>query len=120
MRHGITVRAAVFVKVGEGHHSSEAVYTGFTAGTQILNPEGALHGERLSNRQQSGAVPSPFTRLVTSRKPSNGDQGADPNKVVVINDLISATQLPANENFNLFTSAGLGEVLRGISFSPSR
>ena len=57
---------------------------------------------------------------VTSTVSGNGDQGADPNKVVVINDLISATQLPANESFTVFTSAGFGEVLRGISFTPQR
>ena len=57
---------------------------------------------------------------VTSTVSGNGDQGADPNKVVVINDLISATQVPANENFTVFTSAGFGEVLRGISFTPRR
>jgi hypothetical protein len=36
---------------------------------------------------------------VTSTVSSAGDQGADPNKIVVINDLISATQLPANDSF---------------------
>jgi hypothetical protein len=57
---------------------------------------------------------------VTSTVSGNGDQGADPNKVVAINDLISATQLPANESFVMFTSASFGEVLRGVSFTPSR
>jgi len=57
---------------------------------------------------------------VTSTVSGNGDQGADPNKVVVINDLISATQLPTSESFTVFTSAGFGEVLRGVSFTPSR
>jgi hypothetical protein len=56
---------------------------------------------------------------VTSTVSGNGDQGADPNKVVVINDLISATSLPPNESFMVFKSAGFGEVLRGISFTPS-
>jgi len=36
---------------------------------------------------------------VTSTVSGNGDQDADPNKIVVINDLINATQLPANERF---------------------
>jgi hypothetical protein len=57
---------------------------------------------------------------VTSTVSGSGDQGADPNIVVVINDLISATTLPANESFTMFTSAGFGEVLRGISLTPSR
>jgi hypothetical protein len=57
---------------------------------------------------------------VTSTVSGNGDQGADPNQVVVINDLINATQLPANESFTVFHSAAFGEVLRGVSFTPSR
>jgi hypothetical protein len=55
---------------------------------------------------------------VTSTVSGNGDQGADPNKVVVITDNLSATTLPPNESFTTFQAAGFGEVLRGISFSP--
>jgi hypothetical protein len=74
-------------------------------------------------RNITGVVNSDGTATiyaVTSTVSGNGDQGADPNKIVVINDLISATQLPTNENFTVFTSAGFGEVLRGVSFTPSR
>jgi hypothetical protein len=56
---------------------------------------------------------------VTSTVSGNGDQGADPNKVVVITDMISATQLPPDEQFNLFTAANVLEVLRGVSFTPA-
>jgi hypothetical protein len=56
---------------------------------------------------------------VTSTVSGNGDQGADPNMVVVITDLISATQLPPNECFNVFASAKNLEVLRGVSFTPT-
>jgi len=55
---------------------------------------------------------------VTSTVSGNGDQGADPNKLVAINDLVSATSLPPNESFTTFTSANFGEVLRGVSFTP--
>jgi hypothetical protein len=55
---------------------------------------------------------------VTSTVSGNGDQGADPNQVVVITDTISATQLPTSESFTVFKSAGFGEVLRGVSFTP--
>lgn len=55
---------------------------------------------------------------ITSTVSGNGDQGADPNKLVVINDLVSATTLPPNESFTPFDSAGFGEVLRGVSFTP--
>ena len=56
---------------------------------------------------------------VTSTVSGNGDQGADPNQVVVITDQVSATTLPPNEQFSIFHSAGYGEVLRGVSFTPS-
>jgi hypothetical protein len=55
---------------------------------------------------------------VTSTVSGNGDQGADPNKVVVITDSIAATSLPSGESFATFRTAGFGEVLRGVSFTP--
>jgi hypothetical protein len=48
----------------------------------------------------------------------SGDQGADPNKLVSITDNPDATTLPANEAFSTVDSAGNGEVLRGVSFTP--
>lgn len=56
---------------------------------------------------------------VTSTVSGNGDQGADPNKLVVISDELSATSLPPNESFTTFLSAGNLEVLRGVSFTPA-
>ncbi len=55
---------------------------------------------------------------VTSTVSGNGDQGADPNKVVVITDQINATTLPPSESFTTFRSAGFAEALRGVSFTP--
>jgi hypothetical protein len=55
---------------------------------------------------------------ITSTVSGNGDQGADPNMVVAITDLVSATELPQNESFNVFTSAKNLEVLRGVSLTP--
>ncbi len=55
---------------------------------------------------------------ITSTVSGNGDQGADPNKVVVITDQISASSLPPNESFSTFDSANNLEVLRGVSFTP--
>jgi hypothetical protein len=57
---------------------------------------------------------------VTATVSGNGDQGADPNRVVVITDTLNATSLPASETFSTFRSAGYGEVLRGVSFAPGR
>lgn len=55
---------------------------------------------------------------VTSTVSGGGDQGADPNKLVTISDRLSATSLPAGEQFNTVETAGFGEVLRGVSFTP--
>jgi uncharacterized protein (TIGR03437 family) len=55
---------------------------------------------------------------VTSTVSANGDQGADPNKLVSITDTLSATAAPASETFTTLRTAAAGEVLRGISFAP--
>jgi hypothetical protein len=57
---------------------------------------------------------------ITSTVSGNGDQGADPNKLVAITDSLSATTLPAGEGFTTIRSAGNLEVLRGVSFTPDR
>jgi len=48
----------------------------------------------------------------------DGDQGADPNKLYMITDRLSAGTLPANESFTAIDTAGFGQVLRGVSFTP--
>ena len=55
---------------------------------------------------------------ITSTVSGNGDQGADPNKLVVITDTIATATLPATEKFSTLQTAGFGEVLRGVSFTP--
>ena len=56
---------------------------------------------------------------ITSTVSGNGDQGADPNKLVTITDPLSATTAPgASESFTTVRSAGDAEVLRGVSFTP--
>ncbi len=57
---------------------------------------------------------------ITSTVSNSGDQGADPNKLVVINDVLANTDpaLAANERFSDLRVARFGEVLRGISFTP--
>lgn len=55
---------------------------------------------------------------ITSTVSGNGDQGADPNKLVVITDRLAAAGLPAAESFKTVRTARAGEVLRGVSFAP--
>lgn len=57
---------------------------------------------------------------ITSTVSGNGDQGADPNQLVVITDSLSNTTAAgaASELFSTIRTAVSGEVLRGISFTP--
>ena len=58
---------------------------------------------------------------VTSTVSANGDQGADPNKLVAITDVLANTDptVAAGESFVTLRTAVYGEVLRGISFTPN-
>jgi hypothetical protein len=63
---------------------------------------------------------------ITSTISANGDQGADPNKLVKVTDLLKATTLPLNGadagdglgHFVTIRSAQAGEVFRGIALAP--
>jgi hypothetical protein len=57
---------------------------------------------------------------VTSTVSGSGDQGADPNRLVSISDLLSNTSatVAANQKFSVIDQAKAGEVLRGVSFAP--
>ncbi len=56
---------------------------------------------------------------ITSTASLGTDQGADPNQLVAINDLISAMSLPTTEQFSTLETAQNGQVLRGVSFAPT-
>lgn len=58
---------------------------------------------------------------ITSTVSGNGDQGADPNQLVVIFDWLDNTgpTVAAEESFVPLRTAGFGEVLRGVSFTPA-
>jgi hypothetical protein len=65
---------------------------------------------------------------ITSTISANGDQGADPNKLVKVTDVVSATTLPTSDgdndrddrigHFVTLRSAKAGEVFRGVAFAP--
>ena len=65
---------------------------------------------------------------ITSTVSASGDQGADPNKLVKVTDLLRATTLPQSDgdsdgddslgHFKTIRSANAGEVFRGITFAP--
>jgi len=107
-----------------------------------LGPWRSVPGSRLPHRQQFGSGGTGFPwapatdglrniagivnregtatiYAITSTISGSGDQGADPNKLVVITDQLSATGLtpPAGESFTTLRTAAYGEVLRGVSFT---
>jgi hypothetical protein len=55
---------------------------------------------------------------ITSTVSGDGDQGADPDKLVAVTDRVSALTAPAGESFSTLRTAGEREVLRGVSFTP--
>ena len=74
-------------------------------------------------RNIEGRVNSDGTATVwgiTSTVSGNGDQGADPNRLVAVTDLLSNTDpaIAATESFSVIRTASYAEVLRGVSFTP--
>lgn len=58
---------------------------------------------------------------ITSTVSANGDTGADPNKLVKVTDILSASTPPTGPfigRFFTLRSAWPGEVFRGIAFAP--
>jgi hypothetical protein len=57
---------------------------------------------------------------ITSTVSGDGDVGADPNRLVVTRDVLKNTTAAgaAKEKFVTLRTAGFGEVLRGVSFTP--
>ncbi|HTU33307.1 MAG TPA: hypothetical protein VMF66_05850 [Candidatus Acidoferrum sp.] len=60
---------------------------------------------------------------VTSTVSTNGDTGADPNKLVMVNDVLGAKSLssvrdPWLETFETVRSARAGEAFRGVALAP--
>jgi hypothetical protein len=58
---------------------------------------------------------------ITSTVSGNGDQGADPNRLVAVTDGLANTDVSkaTAEKFTIIRKANFAEVLRGVSFAPS-
>jgi hypothetical protein len=58
---------------------------------------------------------------ITSTVSGNGDQGADPNRLVAVTDTLTNTDVAkaTTEKFTIIRKAEFAEVLRGVSFAPS-
>ena len=114
--------ATCIVAVGDPNSNNCKVSKIWATGSPNLAPNGlpwapAPDGLRNITGRVNGDGTA-TTWAITSTVSGSGDQGADPNQLVTITDQISATTLPAAESFTVVRSAGFGEVLRGISFTP--
>jgi uncharacterized protein (TIGR03437 family) len=90
----------------------------------ITNYPTALNPATGGLRNMTGVVNANGTvtiYAVTSTVSANGDQGADPNKLVSITDTLANTTAAgaATETFTTLRTANAGEILRGISFAPT-
>lgn len=90
----------------------------------VNNYPAALNPATGGLRNLAGKVNSDGTVTlwaVTSTVSSNGDQGADPNKLVSIVDTLANTDpaVAAKEQFTTLRTAAAGEVLRGVSMTPT-
>jgi uncharacterized protein (TIGR03437 family) len=58
---------------------------------------------------------------ITSTVSANGDQGADPNQLVMITDVVANTDptVAGKEQFTILRTANAGEVLRGVALTPT-
>jgi len=58
---------------------------------------------------------------ITSTVSANGDQGADPNQLVSITDVVANTSatVGAGEQFTVLATAPAGTVLRGVCLTPT-
>lgn len=72
----------------------------------LRNLTGRVHGNRA------------IIYAVTSTVSGDGDQGADPDKLVAITDPLAALAPTPWESFRTLKTAGFGEVLRGVSLTP--
>ena len=90
----------------------------------IANYPAAINPATAGLRNITGIVNSNGTVTiygVTSTVSANGDQGADPNKLVSITDTLANTTAAgaASETFTTLRTANAGEVLRGVALAPS-
>jgi len=89
----------------------------------VANYPTSLNPATAGLRNITGRVNSDGTATIwalTSTVSANGDQGADPNRLVAITDDIANANAAAaaGEPFSIVKSADYGEVLRGVSLTP--
>lgn len=97
------------------------VYT--VSGTTVGGDTGSYSAATDGLRNLTGVVNADGTvslYAITSTISAGGDQGADPNRLVAISDVLAATSAAqvGGEKFSVLATAQYGQVLRGVSFAP--
>lgn len=115
-----------WVLVNGTWHMAYVLRNGLNLGTPYAVPNypTALNPATDGLRNITGRVNGDGTVTVwgvTSTVSTNGDQGADPNKLVAITDVLANTDpsVAATEQFSTLRTAAAGEVFRGVSFAPT-
>ncbi len=122
-----------WIRVNGTWHLAYVLQNGLDIGVpySVANYPASLNPATGGCRNLTGRVNGDGTvdiYAVTSTISANGDQGADPNKLVKVTDLLRATTLPQGDKrhngdaplgaFVTIRSAQAGEVLRGVAFAP--
>ncbi len=94
------------------------------SGTDFAGDSGSYTAATDGLRNLTGQVNADGTvtlYAVTSTVSNSGDQGADPNELVAINDVLSDTTAgqAAGESFQTIDSAVYGQVYRGVALAPT-
>ena len=92
-------------------------------GTDFAGDSGSYTAATDGLRNLTGQVNADGTvtlYAVTSTVSLSGDQGADPNELVAINDVLADTSAGqvTGESFQMIDSAVYGDVYRGVSLAP--
>ncbi|WP_347989941.1 hypothetical protein [Methylomonas sp. AM2-LC] len=98
-----------YTVTGTALDGSTGSYTTTTGGVRHI--VGSLHAD--------GTVNLYATTSTVSDATIYGDQGADPNRLVSIKDVVNATALPTTEKFTVLKTAAYGEVFRGVNIMPA-
>jgi hypothetical protein len=109
----------------DGAWQLDYVLTSGLIGTVDTNLDGAAGPwpdvTTVGLRNMTGVVQGDYVTIwaATSTVSTSGDNGADPNKVVVIRDRVDATTVTtevANESFGVVIGPTYGRAYRGVAF----
>jgi hypothetical protein len=94
----------------------------YTVSGSVMDSTGTITPSTMGLRNITGTVNADGTVSIfgiTSTFGGLADDGANPNKLVGITDVLSNMRFDPTESFTTLKTASYGEVLRGVSLSPT-